>query len=453
MSGNETAMKFVRAHQAADGMHDGIISQYYLKLIYEFWGFCVNGGNSLLNPGGFASTGYLNMAPGFESGSAVLLASGSDGATTLGTNVFTAPSVNWTSGSIIGKCLVTWQSGSSSTDDSVYQITQVISSSSIAVNVLQGGTPQPTASNQLAFTTRSSINYRVVDLHAAGNLPGAHDGNNMILQFNAGAINAGQAASQVELSLGSGGHTDLSAVSFTLSPSGSWNGTTFSDASPALPPDNGDWFFPNGSGVTNFVSLWADQASLMMQTRGSYAPAGTSFQIEIPIRLFPANVDPNPICCYNSGDAGQSNSVANEGDLHFGSGWLLPVPNDNATLRRHFVLTPNLSGDTTANPGSTSLANTNNVVNLAAERFKEAYYNVRTKSTILLGCVLAHRQVGTSFTMGRVRLRQARISPFGYSSFDTKIGQRGEWISLGYGLLWPWDNAQLPHSLFPSGTG
>ena len=172
-----------------------------MKLIYEFWGFCTNGGNSLTQPGGFATISgalapnYISMPTGFQSGSSSLLTSGSDGATSLGSPVFTAPSVNWTSGSYLGKFLVTWQSGSTSTDDSIYPILQILNSSSIVVDTTIGGTPYAPANYLPSFTNRSGVNFRVIDLVAAGNL-GWKSGSYMVLQFNGSYVNAGQANSQ-----------------------------------------------------------------------------------------------------------------------------------------------------------------------------------------------------------------------------------------------------------------
>ena len=112
--------------------------RFFSKTLYEFWGFCVNGTDSLTSPGGIA---HVSFPSNFQSGT-TLLASGTDGATTFGTDTFEATSVNFQtlpSGSLIGKYLVLWKPSEGTTDDSIYFIKSVESSSSIKVDVHSGG--------------------------------------------------------------------------------------------------------------------------------------------------------------------------------------------------------------------------------------------------------------------------------------------------------------------------
>src|SRR6188474_1477589 len=123
-SGNELTTKFVKAHITTTTVSNTNAMRWLHKLMYEFWGFCINGDDNLLQPRGFAPLSGVLFPANWQSGTAVLLASGSDGSTQDGMPFFEAPSIDWTSGSKVGKHLVTWKSGSTCTDDSIYLITQ-----------------------------------------------------------------------------------------------------------------------------------------------------------------------------------------------------------------------------------------------------------------------------------------------------------------------------------------
>lgn len=463
----ETTPKFVRAHYAniTTGVNGGTL--YFLKMLYEFWGFCVNGGNDLLRPGGFATIGgtlapnYLRMAPRFESGSAVLLASGSDGSTTYGNQIFTAPSVNWTSGSKVGLHIVTWKSSSSSTDDSIYRIVSIIDSSSVVVDTTTGGTAMSASFCEPRFTSRSNINFRVVDFAAASALPGFAVNDYMILQFNASAVNAGQANSQARIRLAAGGST-ITQGNIALSASGSWNGTSFSDLGPESPPDvtsQGlstltpyEWF--HGTNGDNYFSLFADQAGVINHAIGTLSVTagnvanlrgGSYFHIEVPRRLFPANVDPNPICFVNSGKTGMDISTFTTNE-QYGSGWVMHCPNDNATVRRFNLVARNLGG---SNNTGLYLGTTNSTQgSVSNERYRQSFYNQHTRKFMIQDLVLTHRHSTTSYTMGRAQLRLA-VFVTGPLQLGTKIGARGQWQSVQSGIMWPWDNVNLPVSMWP----
>lgn len=453
----ETTLKLLRVHNA-DVVNGNLnsVMMWHMKLIYEFWGFCINGSNSLLVPGGMPTsiTNYLSMSAGFESGSSVLLASGTDGVTTEGSNLFSASSVNWTSGSLVGKHIVTWKSSSTCRDDSIYQILRVVSSSSVLVDVETGGTPF-TGSLKPAFTARTNINFRVIDLLSASYMS-ASAGAFMVFQTNAAAVNPGQAASQVKFTLRAG-NSSISACTLSLSPSGSWNGSSFSDGTIELYPDgateNGDagfasydWF--NGSPGQGAISLWGDQASIMMHSRGAWNTAGSLFHIEVPRRLFPQAKDPNPICCLNVGKRGMTTTnISTVRPEHFSAGWVVGNEFDNLTLRRWFSLIKNYVGGA----WPTQMFTNNKGTQLSSERFKQSFYNPIMKSWLFSDVLLCNNQTTASYSMGRVQLRQAVVAHALYP-INTKIGRYGEWIHIGAGVFWPWDNAQLNQSILPFGS-
>lgn len=449
---SDPTVKFIRAHQATITAGANGCVLYWMKLLYEFWGFCVNGGSDLKVPGGFATISgslapnYLSMAPTFESGTAVLLASGSDGSTSYGTDVFTAPSVDWTSGSMVGKWLVTWKSGSTSTDDSVYPIVKVIGSQSIRVDVCSGGTPMSSSKNELRFGERSSVNFRVVDFAAAHALVGYASGNYLILQFDASIVNVGQTNSQARIGLASTSDGMISRGTIALSASGSWNGTSFSDLGPELIPDGGGfstYSWANNSNGTTYFTFWGDRGGIVTHAAGSIAQSPSWFHIEVPRRLFTGSRDPNPICCANVGKIGllATNFVTAQ---NWSAGWMVHNPLDNVSVRRYMVMVRNVGGhNATFFYGST--------MGPVTERNKQSFYNVTTRKFVVQDVVLSHRATSNSYTMGRCQLRLTAFASGPYQA-NTKLGQRGEWISVGGGVLWPWDNAQMPQSLFPVGV-
>ena len=445
------------------------------KLVYEFWGFCVNGGNSLTLPGGFATSqtsgSYLNMPVGFESGSTALLASGSDGVTMVGNPFFNVTGSSPFSPAMVGKHLVMWKSGSTSTDDSIYKITRWFNSSSISVDPTTGGTvPQPNLSGSYpTFTGRTGINYRVVEIGTPLVNLGFAGGMYMVLQFNnAAAINPGQANSQVMLAFGSGSNNNFDNLALVLSPSGSWNGSSFtSESYPGITGEGSNsgpgggggsgLVFMNESGRGN-VSLWGGTGFLIcavggIDWTGQYPGNGSYFQLEVPQRLYPQSNDPNPItavyCNYIglniNGQTGYSSSMR----------WF-PSPYDTV-LRRWGIAVRCFSGGTwhSSDWGSAMQNGNGNRYNLQ--------YNPVTKKFIMTDGILC--QVGTAsqtpvdprissggspvgqYSMARARLRTVRYCA-GYYPQGMKVGDNNDqWVHVGGGIMWPWDGACLPRSL------
>lgn len=232
-------MKFVRGliYPSAN-FGQGRDSPWRMKWMYEFWGFCINGTASLTVPGGLAANNGTNMPVNFTNGTS-LLASGSDGYHPdvpgnlfSGDCIFTAQSSAPFTASMVGKLLVMWVPNSDSSMDSIYLITQVISSTQIMVNINTGGIPDPTTKHP-SMTTRSGVNYRVVDPEV-GALAGYFPGAFIVIQTAASLINPGQANSQIQFTQGGPGQGGFSGLAGSnaqllvgMSGTGSWNGTTF----------------------------------------------------------------------------------------------------------------------------------------------------------------------------------------------------------------------------------
>jgi hypothetical protein len=469
--------KFVRAHaipQGANGFN------WFFKLIYEFWGFCVNGDTNLTQPGGFSpNTGVFQMpwSPVSSSAAAAgLLASGTDGYTSSGMPFFNTINQTAFSSSYANKWLVTWKSGSTSTDDSVYQITQWINSASVRLNVLQGGTPY-SASLHPSLTDRDQIYWRVVDFAPAAAMSVLYNTSSLILQFNAAAdVNPNQSLSQIRLRMSKGlagygfGATAI-GVGYTLSPSGTWHGNsgfdsgsyssgsiisgtyvptgTFTQAGNLLPPGffseslsevalgttNGGYWF-NGADNPAYITLIGSQDFLISHYRSAGNSAASGFHIEIPQRTYPQATDPNPIAMMGWG-VDSVNST--NGASHYAGGFYMHNPPDN-TLINYKGMARRFFGSTENNaPGF----QTNG-------RYNGAFYNTYQNKFVFMDVALANSTTG-EHQMVRARLRRVRILPPIIPQFE-RVGNLGEWVYVESGVMWPWDNSLLPYNLFLGGN-
>ena len=461
--------KFVRAHvvpPVAQNAPAGSMG-WILRLIYEFWGFCLHGSNDLRVPGSMASSqvtgSYISMPTGFQSGSTVLLASGSDGTTTAGMPYFTVTGSTPFSASYVGKWLTMWQSGSTSTDDSVYPIVGWINSSSIVIDPQAGGTVDAgsTSGSVPKLTTRNSINYRVVDYYAASGLAYTA-GQYFVIQFNdAAQVNPGQASSQAKIA---SYNSTFSELRIQLSPSGSWDGTHFiSESYAEIVPETGlgptyggwsvaDWFHGNATGP-GFITLIGGTGFLMCQIGGPWmydggfpGSAGSFFHIEVPTRLYPQANDPNPICAINVG-AMRGVLVSNIG---YGAGHrFFPSPYD-ATLRRWPCLVKSITGS--GWNGSTFLANFPNsgaTLGKGVTSRWSLFENSRISKFVMADGILSMATVpgqasaAGQFSLARARLRSVRFTAGTYP-LCIRVGDGVDrWIHAGGGIMWPWDHAYV----------
>lgn len=586
--------KFLRAHLVDSTVaHSGV--RWLVKLIYEFWGFCVNGGDDLRSAGGFAPISGVFTMPWSGSADSSLMASGSDGFTQVGMPFFNTVNPSAFSASYVGMHLVTWKSGSTSTDDSIYQITQWINSSSIRVNVLEGGTPY-TGSMHPAFTTRSNVNYRVINFSNIVNMALTYNTSSLVIQLNgAGIVNAGQRNSQCRIKVvaaePASAFTNGNGFAFTLSPSGTWHGPEYSSGSYSsgshasgsqvyAPGSQPFRFFPTSSvyftgsyvnltgsvpntttgslltghltgtftpisgGILSgtfiipgdgyvlsgtsgaiaqfsgtfdgiegnftltgsflpvaapdqllFSGTYAYSASGDFTPSGVFTPTGTllppgfysesinqsygqstnsgymfnfgassddlyvtiiaahdflivhgkpsslqypfGFHIEVPQRLYPMPLDPNPLAVMAWGHGGPYTTSLNSG---YGQFVTMHNPPDN-TLITYRGLTRRFFGTDDAN----SPANGTN------GRFNGAYFNQFNNKFLFMDMILANASAG-QYQLARVRMRRVRILPPIIPAFE-RIGNNGEWIHIGNGVLWPWDNSLLPYDLFLGGYG
>jgi hypothetical protein len=428
--------KFLRAHIIPASSHS---ESWIMRVLFEFWGFCVNGDNSLINPGlgAFAPVSGVYQIP--WTSQTGLLQSGSDGFTQQGMPFFNTVNATAFSASWVGKYLVTWQSGSTSTDDSIYLITQWIGSSSIRVNIQQGGTPDP-VTRHLGFTTRTSINYRVVDINASAQFGLTSQQSALICQFSdAGNINPQQPNSQAAIIWGNPPQgTSGAGFYYFLSPSGSWglNSGSYNFTDPVGPitfggGNTGYWSFGNGGAM----SLWGAGDFFISHIHNT-GQTGSGWHIEIPWRLYPQGVDPNPIVIIPYADYF---ITLTDGGNHYGGGIYMHSPPDNS-LRRYYGMHRRIFGQD----------DTNSVGFAGNGRFNGAYFNPFNGKFYFSDLVTGTQDTPGQFQLARVRLRRMRALPPIVANFEI-IGDKGEWLHVGNGVMWPWDNSLLQYNLFLAG--
>ena len=444
-----TPAKFCKSLLASGSitLSPSLAARFLDKALYEFWGFCVNGGTSLTHPGGIAATHYPT---GFESGSNVLLAAGNDGSTSFGTDIFESLSTNFStlaSGSLIGKYLVTWIPGDASTDDSIYFIKSVEDVNHIRVDIHTGGTRR--LGNHPCFWDRQTISFRIVDIVAACQVPGwttYMSSAYMVLQLpTAPRVNSGQSEPQVKFlhhtSSVTGGEGDFGLV---FSPSGSWNGSTFSDGTPEV---TSSWFNSTGN-VGQSTYTFIGSGDFLIAEARAFVPgpqdtftAGSGFHIEVPQRMYSQQADPNPLAWVM-----WQNAVPSQVAASYYNGFQM-VGRDN-NVHNWTTLVRSLGGtsvraDYTGNAYGTGQWQQ---FGLPAFRFNQISYDSYNDQYITTDGVLSLSTPG-QFSLARARLRRVRFTTNDIQRggrIGDPITEAGAWVAVANGILWPWDDSLLP---------
>ncbi len=432
----------------SSGILASFAARFFDKALYEFWGFCINGGSSLTQPGGIVGISY---PAGFQSGS--LLGSATDGATTFGTNIFGSQTVDFgtlngapnTAGELIGKYLVCWQPDEVLTDDSIYLITAVPDPQHIEVDISSGGTRR--LGNHPWFWDRQNINFRIVDIEATCALTGwaaLTSSAYMVLQFDgAPAVNVGQNTSQFMFHHATGALGE-GTVGLTFSPSGTWNGSAFTDGTSelltALFPGSGSLGEAEYTFIAQTDFLIAQVRGTVPGPQGGYS-AGSGFHIEVPQRMYSESVDPNPLAWVTWANLMPSQVAAvyyngfqmigYDGNVH---AWKTLVRSPMGTLVR---------ADYTGNAYG---AGQWQQFGSPPYRFAFINYDSFGQQFITTDGVLSLSTPG-QFSMARARLRRVRFTtadlPYGARLGDL-ITDTNAWVHVSNGVVWPWDDSIMP---------
>lgn len=420
-------------------------ARFFHKTLYEWWGFCVNGGESLNQPGGIAA---VSMPAGFASGT--VLASGGDGTTSFGFDVFSSPGTDFmalNSGSLIGMYLVTWIPGSpglAATDDGVYFIKSVEDATHIRVDVESGGTRR--LGNHPWFWDRNEINWRIVDIYGTTRLAGWADGDYQVLTLQAApTVNNGQAESQVKVIHKVPGGSQAS-VGLVISPGGTWTGSAFTDGTTEQ-----DIIFFNGTGANGqcTYSFIGGGDFIIAEVRGPSPQGnftqGSGFHVEVPQRLYTSGADPNPIAWVF-----WSNALPSQVAATYYNGFNMVSLDTNVHQYTTLVRSPmgdRVRFDYTGNQYSTgqwqqfAVPMLPRFADVAFDRVGDAL--LHHDQYITTDGILSLPTPG-QFSASRARLRHVR--------FTTATLQRGArlgdhitdpngWVCIGNGVLWPWDDS------------
>lgn len=389
-------------------------------------------GNNVTSPSliTFGNDGYTNQTTNFQFS---------------GTQNFFAASQPFTT-AMVGKTLVTWKSGSGSSEDGLYNIIGFVSPTNILVNVNNGGTPSAPDGYKPSFTNRTSINYRVVDMGIAGATTGVADGNFMVLQLDPTGINTGQANSQIQLIIAGGTNT---RIDHKISPAGTWNGTTFSDATTQTAPNapsSSSFFNSTAGGTTQQITLIGDKDFLIghyRDTNNAMGTAGVVFHFEIPDRLYTQAQDPNPVVV-NFNGFGATTQFTSTGTTHtYGGGWVMKC--NDGTARAYKCSVRALNGDGNSNLTIVAVAQTpgNSLSDFRAGA------NVFTGNLLNSPGFLTLPGVVGQYSLARVRLRKVRFANIFMPQFTRFNTSSGDFILITQGVAIPWDKTVLPIDMFP----
>lgn len=409
----------------------------FMRLCYEFWGYCVNGTSSLTTPGGMPTTPTSAPAGFFEGAS--VLATGTDGVThSIGIN-FESLSANFST-SLIGKHITIWSpTDPDSTDNSIYRIVNVTSPTQLMLAPFSGGTRDiTTLKNNL--TSRSALNYRVIDLVTAAQL-GVANGNYFVGTLSgASTINTGQASSQFQFFIRGAANT-FGNFGILGSPAGTWTGsaftgTTLTERNTAQTTVGTSYFNGTTAGTQGYVTLIADKDFFIGHIRTPNTSGnGMYFYIIVPQRLYTQAQDTNPMTIL-VGANNLTAAVANDShSTAFGM-----VHADNVT-RSCQLITRNFIGDGTVGTVWTMGPNLTGNVNI----------QTRIGRVLYTEALIASNAAAGQFFLSRAKMRPIAFTGTAIPTFHL-VGDNGEFIHVGNGILWPWDGSILPYNLLPLGT-
>lgn len=398
---------------------------------------CVPGGmpttpNSA--PAGFFEGTITGTATGQTAVTNVVLATGTDGVTSdLGIN-FTSLSGAFTP-SLIGKHITIWShTDPDSTDNSIYRIINVSGTTQLQIAPFSGGTKDiTTLKNNL--TSRSALNYRIIDYTAVTPLSVA-SGNYWVGTFSDGyTINTGQANSQFQFLL-RGSSTPFGNFGIVGSPAGTWNGSSFPGSSMTEQATANTSFTGTTVGALGYVTLIASKNFFIGHVKSPNANTqGIYFYITVPQRIYTQAQDLNPFTIMVGGNQLLSTNVTDSHStkfsmLNFNSSTTIACQ----LITKNFISDGTIGSSWTVGPSLTG--NLTHYTKIGRVLFSEA---------------LISSTVSGQFSLARAKLRPIAFTGPTMPNFHL-IGDNGEYMHITGGVLWPWDGSILPYNLLPLGA-
>jgi hypothetical protein len=332
--------------------------------------------------------------------------------------------------------------GSTSTDDSIYRIIGVPSSTQLILSPFSGGTPDiSTQKNNI--TSRSNLNYKVIDLIAASQLSVANGNYFVGTMLGPGNINSGQSISQFQFFLRGAANT-FGLFGILGSPTATWNNVsafvspggasaTITERTTAT----GNSFSGTGAGVNGVATLIADQDFFIGHIRSSNSNTTTGwyFTITTPLRIYTQAQDPNPMAIL----VGANALTTGTGSDSYSNAFFM-VGTDGVT-RANQLMTKNFAGDGVTSTAYTIGPNLSGFLGIQGRLGK---------------AIISDAIISTVATTGQYSLTRGRLRPISFTSsvFPSfhLFGNNGEFIHVGNGILWPWDGSILPYNLLNLGT-
>lgn len=402
--------------------------------------------------------GAGTMSTGNNVTSNSLLTLGTDGytnATTIyrldGYTDFYATNIQFTS-NMVGKQLVMWKPGSNSSEDGIYNIIAFKDPNNIVINVNNGGTPSGAVDGyRPSVTTRSSINYRVIDIGVAGAATGIADGSHMIFQIDPTGVNTGQATAQLQLIVASTNQQ----LNYNISPNGSWTGTAFGiDASGTRTPNlaaggSSQQLQNTTSAGTMTTTMIGDKDFMVGYGRDSNHGNSTGFHWhwEIPERLYTQAQDPNPFAVQINGYQNAANPQFSSVATTYGYGGGFVMRGNDGVYRNWRTTVKALIGDGDSdrmfgifNTFSRPPGNTLSDFRAGANQWTGTLVNSSGFLTL--------PGVAGQYSLVRARLRKVRFANSFMKTF-TRFSANSDWMLLTQGIAVPWDKTVMPLTLFP----
>jgi hypothetical protein len=393
----------------------------------------------------------VNSTVGFPTSGTIFIATsaGVQQVTYNGTNANSFTGCSGGTGTILTNAAVTTLN--SSTDNSIYRIIAVNGTTQLVVAPFTGGTPD-ISTLKPNLTSRSAVNYRVIDVVAASQLAVASGNYFVATMIGPGNINAGQSNSQFQFLL-RGSSTPFGQLGIVASPTASWNGVSAfvspGGASATITERNtstSNNFTGTGANVVGVCTIIADLDFIFAHVKSSNSNAATGFYffITTPLRLYTLAQDPNPMTAmvganalYAGGDSLSRDSLANT----------LAMPGTDGVIRTQRLLSRNFSGDVNK-PGSSNTLGDNWAIGPNLPTFLG--FQERTGQIVIGDALIASDSAG-QFYINRCKFRPFMFTTGGVPLYHL-VGNNGEFIHVGNGILLPWDGSILPYNLLQQGA-
>lgn len=340
-----------------------------------------------------------------------------------------------------------------STDDSIYRILAVNGLNQLVLAPYTGGTPD-VSTLKPNLTSRSAVNYRVIDVVAASQLSVANGQYFVGTLIGPGNINTGQSNSQFQFFL-RGSSAPFGSLGILASPTAAWNGVS-AFTNPGGPSAtlterttvSGNSFTGTTANVVGAITMIADNDFYFAHIRSSNSSTTTGFYffITTPLRLYTQAQDPNPmtILVGANGLSTQNGNAQQIPDSLANAFWMSGTDGVN---RSHRLMSRNFSGDVNK-AGTGQVIGVNwalgpNVPGLIG-------YQERTGQVVFGDALMV------SDNSGQYYLNRCKLRPFQFTQGNTPlyalVGSTGQFIHVGQGLLLPWDGSILPYNLLLQGA-